>query len=125
MCPILNTMIVNIGHERDVGKRVTAMTAVSDFCNAAGPLIFGILYGELPDALIAMPFFIFAALIMVTVVTLWFRLSGAIRDDQAKVQEEIRQEAIDRGEAPPEVDESDPNSPAGAARALYDDEDVA
>jgi DHA1 family tetracycline resistance protein-like MFS transporter len=135
--PLLNAMITNIGHERDVGKRITAMTAVVDFCGAAGPLIFGILYGQLPHALMALPFLVFAVMIMVCVVAQWKLLGRAIRDDQAKVQEELRQEAIDRGEAAPEGDGDDGAataaivavtdangaSPVEIGRGLYNDED--
>jgi len=117
--PLLNTMITNIGHERDVGKRITAMTAVSDFCNALGPLIFGLLYGALPRELMVLPFIVFAALIVCVVALQWFRLGSAIRDDQAKVQEELRQEAVERGDDPDAVTDTSP------AHALYHGEDCA
>jgi DHA1 family tetracycline resistance protein-like MFS transporter len=131
--PLLDGLITNIGREEDVGKRITAMTAVSDFCNALGPLVFSLLYGLLPAGLVALPFFVSFGLISCGCLLIWCFLAKAIRHDQDKLERELAEEGAARllndEESATVRAEDDARTArneraAAAVRSVYDADDV-
>lgn len=54
--PVIYSMMANSGGVADQARRMTAMQVVIDLCSAAGPLLFGIAYGELSGTMVLIPF---------------------------------------------------------------------
>lgn len=84
--PIMQTVITNAGDPADIAKRLTAMAAVGDLCQAIGPLVFGLMYGTLKGALATIPFFVSSGLCLVA-AGLATLLTPAMRHDEAHAEE--------------------------------------
>jgi DHA1 family tetracycline resistance protein-like MFS transporter len=74
--PLLATLVSTMGPDEDVGKRITATTALTDFCRAAGPLLFSLLYGLLPKRLENVAFFLACGLSCIATFLLWHFLDS-------------------------------------------------
>jgi len=60
--PATAAYIANVGRNKENGIRMTALSAVGDFCTTVGDLFFGQLYAALNGGLVFIPFIIIGAL---------------------------------------------------------------
>ena len=58
--PTVMTILANTGTDEDQGRRMAGMSAVSDLCQAIGPLFFGQLYAHSPGGWVILPFLLSA-----------------------------------------------------------------
>lgn len=63
--PVVTVLIQNAGDERDQGRRMAGLQAFADLSDALGPLLFGLIFGNVSAALVFLPFIICAALAIV------------------------------------------------------------
>lgn len=87
--PVLTGIVQNAGNERDQGRRMTGLQAFTDFADALGPLLFGLMFGKLDKALVFLPFVICAGLVVIPVI-ISLRLNKWMKDEaDARVIEEV------------------------------------
>lgn len=88
--PIVYSIVQNGGDDRDQGRRMTGLQAIIDFADAFGPLIFGLMFGNLKAAFIFVPFVVSAGLALIPIaITLrlnkWMKEEEAAREAAAQV----------------------------------------
>lgn len=81
--PVVLGIVQNSGDERDQGRRMSGLQAVMDLADGVGPLMFGLLFGNLKAALVFLPFVISAGLVVIP-IALTFRLTRWIAEEEAK-----------------------------------------
>jgi MFS family permease len=78
--PVLTGIVQNAGNERDQGRRMTGLQAFTDFADALGPLLFGLMFGKLDKALVFLPFVVCAGLVVIPVI-ISLRLNKWMKDE--------------------------------------------
>lgn len=95
LVPVLTGIVQNAGNERDQGRRMTGLQAFTDFADAVGPLIFGLMFGNLDKALVFLPFVICAGLVVIPLV-ITLRLNKWMKEEASA---RVVEEPIDDSEA--------------------------
>lgn len=92
--PITQSLVTNVGSADEIAKRLTALNAVMDVALAVGPLVFGALYSQLSGTMVAVPFFVsaaicFAGAILATLIPAAVRFDDKKREELERVDSDV------------------------------------